>query len=68
MVLRGESTIFKRGKARTLYCSIPSKMALDSQFPIREGDTVILAFSPRLKELRIYQKKDEDKAWEFTKT
>jgi uncharacterized protein YuzE len=39
-VLVGEAKVFRHGKAKTLYVSIPSGVALDSAFTIREGDDV----------------------------
>ena len=44
MILIGESKVYKHGKAKTLYLSIPSKVAQDSAFTIREGDTVVVRF------------------------
>ena len=39
-ILVGEAKVFRHGKAKTLYVSIPSDVALDSQFKIKEGDNV----------------------------
>ena len=44
MLLYGQSKVFKHGKAKTLYVTIPSKVAEDSAFTIREGDTVEVKF------------------------
>gem|GEM_PF-2547918 len=44
MLLIGEAKIFKHGKANTLYVSIPSKVAQDSAFTLREGDKVEVEF------------------------
>ena len=41
MTLEGESTVFRHGKAKTLYVSIPSQIVQDSAFEIEEGDKVI---------------------------
>ncbi len=46
MVLDGQSTIFMHGKARTLYVSIPSKMAQDSAFTLKNGDKVTIQYDP----------------------
>lgn len=43
-LLIGESKVFRHGKAKTLYVSIPSKVAEDSAFTIREGDIVEVKF------------------------
>jgi hypothetical protein len=47
-LLTGQSKVFKHGKAKTLYLSIPSKMAEDSAFTIREGDIVEIEFNKKL--------------------
>lgn len=39
-ILVGEAKVFRHGKAKTLYVSIPSGVALDSAFKIKEGDDV----------------------------
>ena len=39
-LLVGEAKVFKHGKAQTLYVTIPSAMAQDSAFTIKEGDVV----------------------------
>jgi len=39
-LLVGEAKVFKHGKARTLYVTIPSAIAQDSAFTIKEGDVV----------------------------
>jgi hypothetical protein len=43
-LLIGEAKVFKHGKAKTLYVTIPSAMAQDSAFTIKDGDTVELEF------------------------
>ena len=43
-LLVGEAKVFKHGKAGTLYVTIPSAIAQDSVFTIREGDTVKVEF------------------------
>jgi len=40
LTLKGQSKIFKHGKAHTLYVSIPSAIVKDSAFTIKEGDIV----------------------------
>ena len=40
MTLRGQSMVFKHGKAATLYLTLPSMLAQDSRCPIKEGDNV----------------------------
>lgn len=40
--LDGKSKVYKHAKAATLYLSIPSQMADDSQFPFKAGDRVAL--------------------------
>lgn len=47
-VLIGQSKVFKHGKAKTLYLSIPSRMAEDSAFTIKEGDVVEIKFDKEL--------------------
>lgn len=47
-ILTGQSKVFKHGKAKTLYLSIPSKMAEDSAFTIKEGDVVEIEFDRKL--------------------
>jgi hypothetical protein len=47
MVLYGKSTIFKHGKATTLYLAIPAHMAVDSQFTFKAGDKVSVTFLPK---------------------
>jgi len=39
-LLVGEAKVFKHGKAQTLYVTIPSAIAQDSAFTIKEGDVV----------------------------
>ena len=43
-LLVGEARVFKHGKAGTLYVTIPSAIAQDSVFTIKEGDTVEVRF------------------------
>jgi hypothetical protein len=40
MTLKGQSTVFKHGKAATLYLTLPSMLAQDSKCPVKEGDNV----------------------------
>lgn len=53
MTLNGSSTIYKHPKASTLYLTIPSKIACDSQFNLKKGDKVNLKFDPKSKSLVI---------------
>lgn len=39
-MLIGESKIVVHGKARTLYFTVPAKVAGDSTFPFKGGDVV----------------------------
>ena len=57
MVLATEATVYKHTKGNTLYVSIPSKMAQDSAFPIKEGDAVEIVWNPDLKAIVIKPKK-----------
>jgi hypothetical protein len=43
-LLVGEAKVFRHGKAQTLYVSIPSGIAKDSAFTIKEGDLVEVRF------------------------
>ena len=43
-LLVGEAKVFRHGRARTLYVTIPSAIASDSVFTIKEGDTVEVRF------------------------
>lgn len=47
-LLTGQAKVFKHGKAKTLYVSIPSKIAEDSAFTIKEGDIVEIKFDTEL--------------------
>jgi hypothetical protein len=42
MTLKAQAAVYKHTKGNTLYVSIPSKMAEDSQFPFKAGDKVFL--------------------------
>lgn len=42
MTLVGKSKVYKHAKAATLYLSVPSSMAVDSAFPFKAGDRVLL--------------------------
>ena len=42
MALVGKSTLFKHGIARTVYCAIPADVAVDSKFPFKVGEKVIV--------------------------
>lgn len=56
MLLYGQSKVFKHGKAKTLYVTIPSKVAEDSAFTIKEGDTVEVKFDKDLNAVVIRSK------------
>ena len=56
-LLIGKSKVFKHGKAKTLYVSIPSKIADDSAFTIRSGDEVEVKFDTELGAVVIRPKK-----------
>ncbi len=55
-LLVGEVKVFKHPKASTLYLSIPAKMAQDSEFTIKDGDTVTLEFVKKDKTMVIRRK------------
>jgi len=57
MMLVGQAKVFKHGKAKTLYVSIPAKVADDSQFTIKEGDLVEVRWDPEAKAVVIHAKK-----------
>ena len=42
MSLVGKSTLFKHGIARTVYISVPADVAVDSKFPFKVGDKVMV--------------------------
>ena len=56
MLLIGQSKVFKHGKAKTLYVSIPSKVAEDSAFTIKEGEMVEVKFDKELNAVVIRSK------------
>ena len=60
-LLTGHSKVFKHGKAKTLYLSIPSKMAEDSAFTIKEGDEVEIEFDKKLGAVVIRPKAGKSK-------
>ncbi len=60
-LLTGQSKVFKHGKAKTLYLSIPSKMAEDSAFTIKEGDIVEIEFDKTLGAVVIRPKDKKSK-------
>ena len=61
LLLTGQSKVFKHGKAKTLYLSIPSKMAEDSAFTIKEGDIVEIEYDKKLKAVVIRPKEKKSK-------
>ena len=56
-VLATEATVYKHTKGNTLYVSIPSKLAQDSAFPIKEGDAVAIEWDPDQEAIVIRPKK-----------
>lgn len=61
MVTKGESKIWRTSeRSNTLYLTIPSKMASDSQCPLKSGDTVELEIINVHDELKaiLIKKKD----------
>jgi hypothetical protein len=60
-LLTGQSKVFRHGKAKTLYLSIPSKMAEDSAFTIKEGDIVEIKFDRQLGAVVIRPKDKKSK-------
>ena len=58
MGLRAESKLYKHPGAKTLYLTIPSKLASDSQFPFKPGDVVSVNYYPHF-EMIIIRKKEE---------
>ena len=56
MTLFCNSKVFGNGISKTLYLSIASKMAQDSNFTIKEKDTVELEFDPKKKILYVRKK------------
>jgi len=59
LLLIGQAKVFKHGKAKTLYVSIPSKVAQDSTFNFKEGDTVEVKYDPALGAVIIRPKPTE---------
>lgn len=55
-LLVGEVKVFKHPKAQTLYLSIPAKMAQDSDFTIKDGDTVIIEYDKKQKAIVVKRK------------
>lgn len=43
MARRAQGRVFSSGEARTLYVSIPSRVATDSAFPFSDGETVCVS-------------------------
>ena len=56
LLLIGQAKVFKHGKAKTLYVSIPSKVAQDSAFTIKEGDLVEVEYKRDLEAVVIKKK------------
>jgi antitoxin component of MazEF toxin-antitoxin module len=61
-VLATEATVYKHTKGNTLYVSIPSKMAQDSAFPIKEGDAVEIVWDKDLGAIVIKAKKPKSRS------
>lgn len=57
MVLKSESKLYQHPKSRTLYLTIPSKLANDSAFPFHGGDRVSVIFEPNFKRLIVMKKR-----------
>lgn len=55
--LEGSSKLYQSHRARTMYLTIPARIARDSQFPFRDGDKVSVSFHPEDSQLLI-QKRD----------
>lgn len=47
-----KSTLFRHGKAQTLYMSIGSKVAQDTSFPFQLGDRVVIEIKGNKLEVR----------------
>jgi antitoxin component of MazEF toxin-antitoxin module len=60
-VLVAQATVYKHTKGNTLYVSIPSKMAQDSVFPVKEGDQVEIVWDKDLEAIVIKPKKPSSK-------
>lgn len=58
-VLLGQAKIYKHPKADTLYLTIPSKIAQDSAFIFKQGDTVRIRYDPKRKVLIIEPLKEK---------
>ncbi len=42
MAVEGKGKLFRQGKAKTRFISIPSKVAEDSSFPFRDEEEVVV--------------------------
>lgn len=62
MILVGEAKVYRHTKGKTLYVSIPSKLAQDSAFTIREGDSVDVVFDKETNSIIIKTKKSNSAA------
>ena len=60
-VLIGEAKVFKHGKAKTLYVTIPSAIVGDSAFTIKEGETVEIKFNKDENRIEIKPKPSKKK-------
>ncbi len=61
MILVGEAKVYKHGRAKTLYLSIPAKVAQDSAFTIKGGDVVEVRFDKEQNAIIIQSKGTETK-------
>ena len=59
-MLEGKSKIYKHKNAGTLYVTIPAKIATDSQFHFKAGDSVLIRFSLEQKRLEITKKENKE--------
>ena len=55
-MLKGESTLYKNPNSNTLVLTIPSRIATDSQFPFKPGETVLVEFFKGYNNLMIKKK------------
>jgi len=53
IMLEGKSKLCRHSKAKTLYLIIPAKIASDSQFPFKAGDTVEIRYLPKQQRIEI---------------
>ena len=51
MGLKGTGKILQSGHARTQYIAIPADIVSDSQYPLKDGEQVLISLNPERKEL-----------------